>query len=114
MRRPIAQSRIVRKILLTGARITSEMLEEKAGGIPGGWGKPPTARQELWHQALPAETRSAAEPIWQIDPATLKEMFFIWKITGVLDQLALVDPILADVCNQILEEQLEEAGFKVD
>ncbi len=110
----MSHSAIVGKILLTGARITSEMLEDKAGGIPGTWGPRGHSQHTLWRQALPSETRSAAEPIWRVHPATLKEMFFIWKMTGVLDQLAGVDPVLASVCNQVLEETLEEAGFPMD
>ena len=106
-------SRIVYKIMSTGTQVSPDMI--RADAFPD-WG--PTAKEtgdnlELWRRAMPPETMHTTSTSWEVSEKTLSELYLIWHMTGVLDMIREVDEGLHAILVDVMEESLEERGYKV-
>ena len=106
-------SRIVYKIMSTGTQVSPDMI--RADAFPD-WG--PTAKEtgdnlELWRRAMPPETMHTTSSSWEVSEKTLSELYLIWHMTGVLDMIREVDEGLHAILVDVMEESLEERGYKV-
>ena len=106
-------SRIVYKIMSTGTQVSPDMI--RADAFPD-WG--PTAKEtgdnlELWRRAMPPETMHTTSSSWEVSEKTLSELYLIWHMTGVLDMIREVDEGLHAILVDVMEDSLEERGYKV-
>jgi heterodisulfide reductase subunit C len=106
-------SRIIYKIMSTGTQVSPDMI--RADAFPD-WG--PTAKEtgdnlELWRRAMPPETMHTTSTSWEVSEKTLSELYLIWHMTGVLDMIREVDEGLHAILVDVMEESLEERGYKV-
>ena len=106
-------SRIIYKIMSTGTQVSPDMIRPDA--FPD-WG--PTAKETgdnlaLWRRAMPAETMHTTATSWEVSEKTLSELYLIWHMTGVLDMIREVDEGLHAILVDVMEESLEERGYKV-
>jgi len=107
-------TRIIYKIMSTGTQVSPDML--RADAFPD-WG--PSVVEvsdnlDLWRRALPPETLHTTTTGWDISPKTLIELYIIWHKTGALDVIAELDPSLHGLLEELMEDQLDEAGYEVD
>jgi len=106
-------SRIIYKIMSTGTQVSPDMI--RADAFPD-WG--PTAQEtadnlDLWRRAMPPETMHTTAASWEVSEKTLGELYLIWHVTGVLDMIRQVDEGLHQILVDVMEESLEEQGFKL-
>jgi heterodisulfide reductase subunit C len=107
-------TRIIYKIMSTGTQVSPDML--RADAFPD-WGPSVVEVSEhldTWRRALPPETLHTTSTGWDISPATLLELYIIWHKTGALDVIAQLDPSLHGLLEELMEDQLDEAGYEVD
>ena len=106
-------TRIIYKIMSTGTQVSPDMIRPEA--FPD-WG--PTAREtadnlELWRRAMPPETMHTTSASWQVSEKTLTELYLIWHLTGVMDMIKTLNESLYMILVDVMEEKLEESGYKV-
>jgi heterodisulfide reductase subunit C len=53
-------------------------------------------------------TLNTTETAWEVNLKTSVELYTIWEMTGVLDQLEGIDENLFDVITDIMEEKRED------
>ena len=53
-------------------------------------------------------TLNTTQTAWEVNLKTSVELYTIWEMTGVLDQLEGIDQNLFDVITDIMEEKREE------
>jgi len=53
-------------------------------------------------------TLNTTETAWEVNLKTSIELYTIWEMTGVLDQLEGIDENLFDVITDIMEEKRED------
>ena len=63
---------------------------------------------------MPPETMHTTTTSWEISEKTLGELYLIWHVTGVLDMIRQVDEGLHQILVDVMEESLEEQGFKLN
>ena len=107
-------SRIVYKIMGTGTQVSPDMLQPDAFPDWGPQVRKVSEELDLWRRALPPETMHTTKTGWQVDDSTLIELYLIWYNTGVMDMIANVDEGLNLILSDVMEEMLEEAGYKID
>ena len=56
-------------------------------------------------RAIPMATLNTTETAWEVNLKTSVELYTIWEMTGVLDQLEGIDENLFDVITDIMEEK---------
>jgi heterodisulfide reductase subunit C len=106
-------SRIIYKIMSTGTQVSPDMIRPDA--FPD-WG--PTATEtgenlELWRRAMPPETMHTTSASWEVSEKTLTELYLIWHLTGVMDMIKTLNESLYSILVDVMEEKLEESGYKV-
>ncbi len=104
---------VVCKIMVSGARITAEMLEQKSLRKPGKYGQGASGEVDFWRKALPPETLNTATTRWQMDTTALRELYFIWHVTGVLAPLQKIDKTLFTILHEVMNEIMENSGFQI-
>ncbi|MDA8198372.1 MAG: 4Fe-4S dicluster domain-containing protein [Thermaerobacter sp.] len=109
----VGYTRVIFKIMTTGVQVTPDMLQPDAFPDWGPQVEEVAAHLDLWRKALPPETMRTTSLAWQVDPHTMAELYAIWKLTGALDMMKAVDPILYELMDELMEEALEEAGIEV-
>ena len=53
-------------------------------------------------------TLNTTATAWEVNLKTSVELYTIWEMTGVLDQLETIDENLFDVISDIMEEKRED------
>jgi heterodisulfide reductase subunit C len=69
---------------------------------------------DVWRRALPPETMHTTATSWEVEERTMRELYAIWKLTGVLDMIRNVDEGLHDIMEEIMDDALEESGLPLD
>jgi heterodisulfide reductase subunit C len=106
--------RVVYKIMSTGTQVSPDMLQQNA--FPD-WGPHVAEISDnlaLWRRALPPETLHTTTTAWQVTDKTLTELYLIWHMTGVLDMIKAADASLHMILVDVMEELLDEAGYRPD
>ncbi|AUW93592.1 MAG: heterodisulfide reductase subunit C [Sulfobacillus thermosulfidooxidans] len=107
-------TRIIYKIMTTGTQVSPDMLQEDAFPDWGPQVKKVSENLDVWRRALPPETLHTTGLSWQVEERTMHELYAIWKMTGTLDMISLVDEGLHDIMEEIMDDALEESGLQVD
>jgi heterodisulfide reductase subunit C len=101
-------SRVMLKLISTGNQLSPDMITRDH--FPD-WG-PNVSKIEaplkLLRQAIPMPTLNTLETAWEVNLKTSVELYTIWEMTGVLDQLETIDENLFDVITDIMDEKREE------
>ena len=101
-------SRVMLKLISTGNQLAPDMITKDA--FPD-WG-PNVAKIDaplkLLRKAIPMPTLHTTETAWEVNLKTSIELYTIWEMTGVLDQLSTIDENLFDVITDIMDEKRED------
>ena len=101
-------SRVLLKLISTGNQLSPDMITKDA--FPD-WG-PNVAKVDaplkLLRQAIPMPTLNTIETAWEVNLKTSIELYTIWEMTGVLDQLETIDENLFDVITDIMDEKRQD------
>lgn len=62
----------------------------------------------LLRKAIPMPTLNTTATAWEVNLKTSVELYTIWEMTGVLDQLETIDENLFDVISDIMDEKRED------
>ena len=62
----------------------------------------------LLRKAIPMPTLNTTKTAWEVNLKTSVELYTIWEMTGVLDQLETIDENLFDVITDIMDEKRED------
>ena len=62
----------------------------------------------MLRKAIPMATLNTTETAWEVNLKTSVELYTIWEMTGVLDQLETIDENLFDVITDIMDEKRED------
>ena len=62
----------------------------------------------MLRKAIPMATLNTTETAWEVNLKTSVELYTIWEMTGVLDQLEGIDENLFDVITDIMDEKRED------
>lgn len=101
-------SRVMLKLISTGNQLAPDMINPSHFAD---WGPNLTkveAPLKLLRQAIPMATLNTTQTAWEVNLKTSVELYTIWEMTGVLDQLEGIDQNLFDVICDIMEEKREE------
>jgi heterodisulfide reductase subunit C len=105
--------RIIYKIMSTGTQVSPDMLQPNAFPDWGGHVNEVAENLDAWRRALPPETLHTTETGWAIDKKTIIELYLIWHMSGVMDMIKEVDEGLFMILQDVMEEELEDAGYDV-
>ena len=106
-------SRIVYKIMSTGTQVSPDMIQPDAFPDWGPDAVEVSQNLQLWRRALPPETLHTTSMSWDVADKTLSELYLIWHLTGVLDMIGEVDSSLHMILVDVMEEALEDQGYKL-
>jgi heterodisulfide reductase subunit C len=106
--------RIIYKIMSTGTQVAPDMLQPAAFPDWGPHVKEISENLQWWRRALPPETLHTTETSWDVSEQTLRELYLIWHVTGVMEMIKEVDEGLHMILMDVMEEKLEEAGFDLE
>ena len=101
-------SRVMLKLISTGNQLAPDMITKDA--FPD-WG-PNVAKIDaplkILRKAIPMPTLNTTETAWEVNLKTSVELYTIWEMTGVLDQLETIDENLFDVITDIMDEKRQD------
>jgi heterodisulfide reductase subunit C len=101
-------SRVLLKVITTGNQIAPDMINPQH--FPD-WG-PDISKVEapldVLRRAIPMPTLNTTETSWVTNLKTSIELYTIWEMTGVLDQLETIDENLFDVISDIIDEKRDD------
>jgi heterodisulfide reductase subunit C len=101
-------SRVMLKLISTGNQLSPDMINPEH--FPD-WG-PDISKVEaplkLLRRAIPMPTLNTTATAWEVNLKTSVELYTIWEMTGVLDQLETIDENLFDVIIDIMDEKRED------
>ena len=101
-------SRVLLKVISTGNQVSPDMIKPDHFAD---WG-PNISKVEapltVLRQAIPVPTLNTTETSWEVNLKTSIELYTIWEMTGVLDQLETIDENLFDVITDIMDEKRED------
>ena len=63
---------------------------------------------KLLRKAIPMATLNTTETAWEVNLKTSVELYTIWEMSGVLDQLEGIDENLFDVISDIMSEKRDD------
>jgi heterodisulfide reductase subunit C len=109
-----AYSRIIYKVMSTGTQVAPDMLQPDF--FPD-WGPDVVKVSENldnWRRAIPPETLHTTELAWDVSEQTQLELYLIWKLSGNLDQIEILDEGIFMILSEVMEELLEEHGYDLD
>lgn len=101
-------SRVMLKLITTGNQLSPDMINPE--NFPD-WGPDVSkvdAPLEVLRKAIPMPTLNTTVTAWEVNLKTSVELYTIWEMTGVLDQLETIDENLFDVISDIMDEKRED------
>ena len=101
-------SRVMLKLVSTGNQLSPDMINPQHFVD---WGPHITkveAPLKLLRKAIPMATLNTTDTAWEVNLKTSVELYTIWEMTGVLDQLEGIDPNLFDVITDFMDDKREE------
>ena len=101
-------SRVMLKLISTGNQLAPDMINPEH--FPD-WGPDISkvdAPLDILRKAIPVPTLNTTETAWEVNLKTSIELYTIWEMTGVLDQLEGIDENLFDVITDIIDEKRED------
>ncbi len=107
-------SRVMLKLISTGNQLSPDMIS--AEHFPD-WGPAISkvdAPLKALRKAIPVPTLNTMETAWEVNLKTSVELYTIWEMTGVIDQLETIDENLFDVITDIMDEKREDYADWLD
>ena len=101
-------SRVLLKVISTGNQVSPDMIKPDPFADWGPNISKVEAPLKVLRQAIPVPTLNTTETSWEVNLKTSIELYTIWEMTGVLDQLEAVDENLFDVITDIMDEKRED------
>ena len=101
-------SRVMLKLISTGNQLAPDMINPDHFADWGPNIAKIDAPLKLLRQAIPMATLNTTETAWEVNLKTSVELYTIWEMTGVLDQLETIDENLFDVISDIMDEKRED------
>jgi heterodisulfide reductase subunit C len=101
-------SRVMLKLISTGNQLAPDMITPDH--FPD-WGpniSKVDAPLKLLRKAIPMATLNTTATAWEVNLKTSVELYTIWEMTGVLNQLEGIDENLFDVITDIMDEKRED------
>jgi heterodisulfide reductase subunit C len=101
-------SRVMLKLVSTGNQLAPDMINPQHFAD---WGPRITkveAPLKVLRKAIPMATLNTTETAWEVNLKTSVELYTIWEMTGVLDQLEGIDENLFDVITDFMDEKRED------
>ena len=101
-------SRVMLKLISTGNQLSPDMIS--AEHFPD-WGPAISkvdAPLKALRKAIPVPPLNTIETAWEVNLKTSVELYTIWEMTGVIDQLETIDENLFDVITDIMDEKRED------
>ena len=101
-------SRVMLKLVTTGNQLSPNMITADAFADWGPNVSKIDAPLELLRKAIPMPTLNTMDTAWVVNLKTSIELYTIWEMTGVLQQLEGIDENLFDVITDIMDEKRED------
>ena len=101
-------SRVMLKLVTTGNQLSPNMITAEAFADWGPNVSKIDAPLELLRKAIPMPTLNTMDTAWIVNLKTSIELYTIWEMTGVLQQLEGIDENLFDVITDIMDEKRED------
>ena len=101
-------SRVMLKLISTGNQLSPDMINPQH--FPD-WGPNISkidAPLKVLRKAIPMATLNTTETAWEVNLKTSIELYTIWEMTGVLDQLEGLDENMFDVITDFMDEKRED------
>ena len=101
-------SRVMLKLISTGNQLAPDMINPDHFAD---WGPnicKVDAPLKVLRKAIPMPTLNTTATAWEVNLKTSVELYTIWEMTGVLDQLETIDENLFDVITDIMDEKRED------
>ena len=107
-------SRVMLKLISTGNQLAPNMITPDHFADWGPNISKVDAPLKLLRKAIPMPTLNTTETAWEVNLKTSVELYTIWEMTGVLDQLEGIDENLFDVISDIMDEKREDLDDWLD
>jgi heterodisulfide reductase subunit C len=101
-------SRVMLKLISTGNQLAPDMINPDHFADWGPNLSKVKAPLKLLRRAIPMPTLNTTATAWEVNLKTSVELYTIWEMTGVLNQLETIDQNLFDVISDIMEEKRDE------
>ena len=101
-------SRVMLKLISTGNQLSPDMINKDHFADWGPNISKVEAPLKLLRQAIPMPTLNTTATAWEVNLKTSVELYTIWEMTGVLQQLEGIDENLFDVITDIMDEKRED------
>jgi len=101
-------SRVMLKLISTGNQLAPDMINPDHFADWGPNISKVNAPLKVLRKAIPMPTLNTTATAWEVNLKTSVELYTIWEMTGVLDQLETIDQNLFDVISDIMEEKRDE------
>jgi heterodisulfide reductase subunit C len=96
------------KLISTGNQLAPDMINKEHFADWGPNISKVDAPLKLLRKAIPMATLNTTATAWEVNLKTSIELYTIWEMTGVLDQLETIDQNLFDVIADIMDEKRED------
>jgi heterodisulfide reductase subunit C len=101
-------SRVMLKLISTGNQLSPDMINKDHFADWGPNISKVEAPLKLLRKAIPMPTLNTTATAWEVNLKTSVELYTIWEMTGVLQQLEGIDENLFDVITDIMDEKRED------
>lgn len=101
-------SRVMLKLISTGNQLAPDMINPDHFADWGPNISKVKAPLKILRRAIPMPTLNTTATAWEVNLKTSVELYTIWEMTGVLNQLETIDQNLFDVISDIMEEKRDE------
>jgi heterodisulfide reductase subunit C len=101
-------SRVMLKLISTGNQLAPDMINKDHFADWGPNISKVDAPLKILRKAIPMPTLNTTATAWEVNLKTSVELYTIWEMTGVLDQLETIDENLFDVITDIMDEKRED------
>ena len=101
-------SRVMLKLISTGNQLAPDMINKDHFADWGPNISKVEAPLKLLRKAIPMPTLNTTATAWEVNLKTSIELYTIWEMTGVLQQLEGIDENLFDVITDIMDEKRED------
>jgi heterodisulfide reductase subunit C len=101
-------SRVMLKLISTGNQLSPDMINKDHFADWGPNISKVDAPLKILRKAIPMPTLNTTATAWEVNLKTSVELYTIWEMTGVLQQLEGIDENLFDVITDIMDEKRED------
>ncbi|MBN9354636.1 MAG: heterodisulfide reductase subunit C [Hyphomicrobium denitrificans] len=101
-------SRVMLKLISTGNQLSPDMINPQHFADWGPNISKVDAPLKVLRKAIPMATLNTTDTAWEVNLKTSVELYTIWEMSGVVNQLEGIDENLFDVISDIMSEKRED------